>query len=97
MTILSDVVAIANTVTRSLKMQATVRLNHLVSVDAYGTKTYSPPEGTPGTPLRTVVEWKQKQLRTMGGVLSVSRASVGFLDIDELLAAILWEPELEYG
>lgn len=37
--------------------------------------------------LRAIVDWKQKQVRTLAGVLSVSRASVTFLDVDALRKA----------
>jgi hypothetical protein len=37
--------------------------------------------------MRAIVDWKQKQLRLATGQLSVSRASVAFLDIAALVAA----------
>ncbi len=37
--------------------------------------------------LPAVVDWKQKQVRTLEGVLSVSRASVLFLDVAKVAAA----------
>jgi len=56
------------------------------TADAYGTKTYST-----AVQLRAIVDWKQKQVRTPSGILSVSRASVMFLDIDALVAATAGE------
>ena len=37
--------------------------------------------------LRAIVDWKQKQLRTPEGVLSVSRASITFLDVAAVASA----------
>jgi len=37
--------------------------------------------------IHAIVDWKQKHLRTQGGELTVSRASVLFLDVNELKAA----------
>lgn len=73
-------VKIADTVTKPL--QATVSFQHYASSDAYGTRTYGPV-----VQLKAVIDWKQKQLRTMEGILSVSRAMVMFLDITALVAA----------
>lgn len=78
-------VAVANNVTQPL--QATVQFRHYVSSDAYGTKVYNPPVGQPAAELLAIVDWKQRQLRLTSGVLSVSRSSVMFLDINALVAA----------
>lgn len=78
-------VAIADGVTKPL--QATVSFRHYVSSDAYGTKVYAPDVALPALQLKALVDWKQKQVRTMDGVLSVSRAMVMFLDIAALVAA----------
>jgi hypothetical protein len=76
-----NAVKLANTITQPL--QATVTFEKMVlSGDGFGTKTYPA-----SVSLRAVVDWKQKQLRTQSGVLSVSRASVMFLDIVALMAA----------
>lgn len=75
-------VAIANSVTKPL--QATVQFRHYVSSDESGARVYNPPEGSPATELLAIVDWKQKQLRTSEGILSVSRASVMFLDVNAL-------------
>jgi hypothetical protein len=82
-------VAIADSVTKPV--QATVRFRRYVSGDEYGTKVYSPNPPAVGLPLKAVVDWKQKQVRTPDGVLSVSRASVTFLDIKALVIATAGE------
>jgi RNase P/RNase MRP subunit POP5 len=41
----------------------------------------------PATPLQAIVDWKQRQLRTQEGILSVSRASVAFLNVQALSTA----------
>jgi len=74
-------VKIADRVTKPL--QATVTFTHFANPpDLYGTE----PTVT-STTLRAIVDWKQRQLRTMQGELTVSRASVLFLDIAALVAA----------
>lgn len=83
--IVRSAVKIADEVTKPL--QATVSFRHYVSSDWQGTKIYDPPLASPATSLRAIVDWKQKQVRTQEGILSVSRASVMFLDIAALVAA----------
>lgn len=78
-------VKIADGVTKPL--QATVGFRHYVSSDAFGAKIYDPPEAQPAALLLAIVDWRQKQLRTMQGTLSVSRASVTFLDVAAVAAA----------
>jgi hypothetical protein len=75
-----NAVKTADTVTKPL--QATVTLQHYLGSDGYGDATY-----TAVTTLVAIVDWKQKQLRTTSGVLSVSRASVMFLDVAALASA----------
>lgn len=78
---LRNAVKTVDKVTKSL--QATVQYSKaVISTDGFGTVSY------PNTvELRAIVDWKQKQLRTPEGVLSVSRASVTFLDVAALAAA----------
>ena len=78
--VLRSGVRIADQVTKPL--QASVSFARYLSTDAYGTKTYAAPRT-----LKAIVDWKQRQVRTSTGVLSVSRASVIFLDIVALVAA----------
>ena len=83
--VVSSGVKIADTVTKPL--QATVQFRHYVSSDGEGTRTYVPPVGQPALELVAIVDWKQKHLRTATGELSVSRASIMFLDVAALAAA----------
>lgn len=78
--ILRTGVKIANTVTKSV--QAEVTFERYLSSTGEGEKTYAS-----AVLLRAIVDWKQKQVRTTTGVLSVSRAMVMFLDVDALKAA----------
>lgn len=79
--VLRSAVKIADQVTKPV--QGTVTFKKMVaSNDGYGTKTYPS-----SVPLRAIIDWKQKQLRTPSGVLSVSRASVTFLDVAEVARA----------
>lgn len=76
-----------NAVTKSGGLQALVEFRHFVYVDEYGNKTYLPAIGQPAAQLQAIVDWKQRQVRTTTGILSVSRASVTFLDVAALAAA----------
>lgn len=78
--VVRSAVKIADDVTKPL--QALVVFERCTGTNGYGDLTYAA-----AVSLRAVVDWKQKQLRTMTGVLSVSRASVMFLDIAALSAA----------
>jgi hypothetical protein len=73
-------IAIADAQTQSL--QATVMFSKYGGSDEYGDPVYGAP-----VKLFAIVDWKQRQVRTQAGILSVSRASVLFLDIKELNAA----------
>lgn len=73
-------VKVANGVTKPL--QPTVTFRRLIGIDGEGTRTYAS-----NVSLRAIVDWKQKGLRTPTGELSVSRASVAFLDVAALMAA----------
>lgn len=78
--VLRSGVRIADGVTKPL--QAIVTLERYSGEDSYGTKTY-----TGVVKLRAIVDWKQKQVRTQTGILSVSRASVMFIDAAALKKA----------
>jgi hypothetical protein len=71
-------IAVADSVTQPL--QATVMFAKYTGSDEYGEAQFADP-----MPIAAIVDWKQKQLRTQGGILSVSRASVLFIDIKELM------------
>jgi hypothetical protein len=73
-------VAVADRVVKSL--EPTVMVAHMTAADEYGKKTLGEPVG-----VRALVDWKQQQVRTSSGVLSVSRVMVTFLDVGGLLAA----------
>jgi len=67
-------VAIANTVTAPLQALVSHEVSHL-STDGFSTRTYDAPILRPA-----IVDWKQKHVRTLSGELTVSRASILFLD-----------------
>jgi len=73
-------VKIADNVTKDL--QPMVSYQRWTGQDLLGDKTYAA-----AVNLRAVVDWQQRQVRTTAGLLSVSRASITFLDVDALLAA----------
>jgi hypothetical protein len=73
-------VKIADQVTKPL--QATVTFERFLTSGVSGDKSFASPVS-----MRAIVDWKQKQLRTPQGILSVSRASVTFLDINEMVSA----------
>lgn len=74
-------VKIADKATKSLQSVVTLR-HYTGSQTLLGDKSY-----TSAVELRAVVDWEQRQIRTSGGVLSVSRAMVLFLDVAALSAA----------
>lgn len=78
---LLNAVKTVDTVTKSL--QATVTFQKAV-VDATG---YHTPDYPTSVSLLAIVDWKQKPVRNMQGVMTVSRASVIFLDVAALVMA----------
>lgn len=75
-------VAIADRVTKPLQADVSYE-RYVTSVnDGFGTATYASAQL-----LKAIVDWKQRQVRTQSGVLSVSRASITFLDITALMLA----------
>ena len=74
-------VRIADRVTKPVQADVTF-YKAVADTSGYGTWTYPT-----AVPLKAIVDWKQKQIRTQAGVLSVSRASVTFLDVVALAAA----------
>jgi hypothetical protein len=73
-------VKIADNVTKPL--QATVSFKHWTGTDPFGVPTYST-----AVPLLAIVDWARKLVRTPSGDLSVTRATVTFLDVVKLAAA----------
>jgi hypothetical protein len=74
-------VAVANTVTKQGKLQATVLFSHCVGSDQYG-PIYAAP-----VPLLVILDQTQKQVRDRSGVLSASSAQLQFLDPTAIAAA----------
>jgi len=73
-------VKVADKVTKDL--QPSVSYERFTGQDGFGDKTYAA-----AVDLKAIVDWKQTQVRTTTGLLTVSRAAVTFLDIDALVAA----------
>lgn len=71
---------IADKVTRDA--QAVITLYRYLGSSATGAKSYGP-----AITMRALVDWRQKQVRTLQGTLSVSRAQVTFLNITALVLA----------
>jgi hypothetical protein len=71
---LRDAVAIADSETKDIQSTVTLK-RYLSDDDGYGSPSYAP-----DVTLQAIVDWKQKQVRTKEGILSVSRAIVTFLD-----------------
>lgn len=78
--VLRSGVKIADNVTKPLQPRVSYR--RYLSEDGYGTKQYGPVVF-----LNAIVDWKQKQVRTKEGTLSVTRASVLFLNIKDVVDA----------
>jgi hypothetical protein len=72
--LLDSAVAIANTVTQSLGMQATVTYETFVSADGAGKRTYATPVSR-----KAVVIKKQQMVKTADGQLVMSQARIVFL------------------
>jgi hypothetical protein len=79
--VVRSAVKIADGVTKPIQAEVTFK-KMVLSNDGYGDKTYPV-----SVLLRAIVDWKQRQVRTESGVLSVSRASVQFLDVAALASA----------
>lgn len=74
-------VKIADKVTKPIQTSVTFE-RAVFQNDGYGDKSYPT-----SVQLPAIVDWKQKQVRTSSGILSVSRASVMFLDVVALAKA----------
>jgi len=74
-------IKIADKVTKPLQAEVTYA-RAVVDTSGYGDFTY------PTTvPLRAIVDFARKQVRTREGVLTVTRATIDLLDIAEVVAA----------
>jgi hypothetical protein len=79
--VVRSAVKIADSVTKPL--QATVTYERAtVSDDNYSTKTYAAP-----VPLRAIVDWNQKPVRTQTGEMTVTRVTISLLDVAAVSAA----------
>lgn len=78
--VLRSGVAIADSVTKPL--QCIVQYERAMGNDGYGGATFAP-----AVPMHAICDWRQQQLRTGQGELSVSRVSVMFLDVKEVATA----------
>lgn len=72
--------ALADKITKPL--QSTVSYERYISSDGSGSQSFASP-----VQLHAIVDWKQRQLRTADGSLTVSRASILLLSITEVFAA----------
>lgn len=63
-------------------LQATVTYYRATSYDGSGDTTFAS-----GVPLRAIVDFARKQVRTPAGELTVTRATIDLLDIAEVVAA----------
>src|SRR5678816_4704659 len=78
--ILRNGVKIADNITKPL--QATVLYERALTPDGYGSFTYAAP-----VQLKAIVDFARKQVRTQAGELTITRATVDLLNIDEVVAA----------
>jgi hypothetical protein len=77
MSLLGGFVALADQLTKSFGLQASVRYFQYTGQDGAGKPTYA---DAAGTVRQAIVEQKIKQVRTFDGTLGTSTASVTFLD-----------------
>lgn len=77
-------IAVANKVTRPLQSQVTYERD--LGEDAFGTRQFGSP-----TVLHALVDYKSVQVRTQDGILTVSRAVITLIDINEVVAATAGE------
>lgn len=74
-------ISIADNITRSGKLQTTVKYERSTT-DAWGTITLAAP-----VDLLATVDWRRSVVRTKAGELTASRVIIQFLDIPAVLAA----------
>lgn len=78
--ILRTGVKIADNITKPL--QGTVLYERAITPDGYGSFTYAA-----AVPLKAIVDFARKQVRTQAGELTITRATIDLLNIDEVVAA----------
>ncbi len=82
MSILTNALKVIDGVTKSLALQATITFERYQSSAGDGAETY----GSPVT-LYSVVEFKQRSVRTSSGELAQSTATLTIVDLPALVAA----------
>lgn len=80
--LLTDVLGIADAVTDSLELQGSVTFERYLGSDAYGTPIYGAPVS-----LKAAIDYKQRNAKTAEGELAISTATITFLNLAALLAA----------
>ena len=80
-------VKLLDSVTNNGKLQTTVQYRRGTGTDFEGTVTFDPPVDQPAIPLRAVVEWVRRQVKTPEGVLDTTSPLVTILDLAGLTAA----------
>lgn len=78
--VIRSAVKTADVVTKPL--QATVTYYRWTGADGYGAPVYAS-----AVPLRAIVDYVSRQVRTQTGVLTVSRATITLLDVAAIKAA----------
>jgi hypothetical protein len=72
-------VAIADGILKPL--EADVTLERYIGTDGYGSDLWAPP-----VLMKAICDWKQTQVRSASGTVSMSRVTVTFIDIKEMEA-----------
>lgn len=75
MSLIANAVALANTLTKNLGLQADVTHASCTSIDGDGTRNFSPP-----VQRKAIVQKRQRLVRTLTGQMEMSQGSVTFLD-----------------
>jgi hypothetical protein len=76
--VLRSGVAIADKILKPL--EADVSLERYIGTDGYGSDAWAP-----AVTMKAICDWKQEQVRTLAGSLTVSRVVVTFIDIKEMV------------
>ncbi len=82
MSILTDALKTVDAITKSLKLQATVTFRRYLSSDAYGVESFGPVIS-----LYTILEYKQRSVKTSTGILAQSTATLTIVDLPALILA----------
>lgn len=79
MSLISSMVALADSLTQSFGLQADIQYWAYVSSNGAGKVTYSPPYPGAGVVVKAIVDKRQRMVKTASGELVQSQASVTFL------------------